>query len=125
MAEVRRKTPDMQREFVCVWGGVWWFVLTCDGVWVCRVLLHVQHAAVQRRLQLLQFGRRRGDSEQTLRHQRGAAHPAEGTGLTMCCVRLMCRNNFAPSHDDLVYGLLSFLIRLAELEEILIIVGKS
>ncbi len=44
-------------------------MLTCNGMWVCRILLNVQHPAVQRRLQLLQFGGRRSDAEQTLRHK--------------------------------------------------------
>lgn len=36
-------------------------------MWVCRVLLDVQHTTVQRRLQLLQFRSRGSHSEQALR----------------------------------------------------------
>lgn len=44
--------------------------LTCDGVRVGGVLLHVQDAAVQRRFQLLQLGGRRRHSEEALRDAR-------------------------------------------------------
>lgn len=43
--------------------------LTCDGVWIGRIFLHIQNPTVQRRLQLFQFGGRRGHSEQTLWEQ--------------------------------------------------------
>lgn len=55
-------------------------VPTCNCVRVCRVLLHVHHAAVQGRFQLLQLGGRGGYSEESLPiGQRVSAQQLQGT----------------------------------------------